>query len=178
MIPLTDILVAKYEFRKYPRAYEDYTGDAIVFALGHFRGYAIEEMKFFPNGVVTNVGDSTDLGVALFDEVAASWVEFGLRYSPDMLTSRKYLSELTVHSDALSTAFRPEVSRVAAAFFGEHTGMGGLQVYAENSLAGNINIRIEPLLDSRPEEHKFWCMAPLATARHVEFLTDLERALS
>jgi hypothetical protein len=176
MRQLTQAIVDRYSFLKYPQTFEDYQVEGIQFAGGMFEEFDIHEMRFFPNGVVISTGGTTDVGHRLFNDLTLTWREYGLRFEPHFIRDVRYLSELVVRSEAFGAVLKPAILDILREHFGPATALGDYS-FSVGPERGNQPIQIQPLREAPPDEHHYWCQAPLTTARHEEFLAAFARAI-
>lgn len=177
---LTQKLVERYGFLKFPQSYEDFNdGDkGTTFADGSFGGVEVDELKLFSNGILVGTGESTDVAERLFEDMGNAWREIGLTLTPEMVTKKVYISQLAVHSDIDILATNPGLSGVIENWFpGHQSGIGTLGIYTLANVEGPAAVRIERLVGAPVESLQFFSQAPLPTVLHVSFLTRWETVL-
>ena len=180
------MMVERYHFLKFPKTFEDHASNSemgIAFEAGEWDGVAVDEIRFFNNGILVATGKSTEHAEALFADMTKWLVEdVGLIFETQMVANTNYVSQLAVRSKvALDSLLNPAVIDVAARFVEVPVGVTTLGLFT----GGNVEatpIRIERLATpgglppSQPNE--FWTQTPFSTSRHMEFLTALESALT
>jgi hypothetical protein len=177
---LTKLLVDRYRFLKFPQTYEEFNDQSqgVTFADGVFDGVAIQELKFFFNGVLIATGESTDVAERLFADMMTAWPEVGLVWSDDFVTNRAYASTLVVHSDIDLLAVNQTLWNIAnSTFQRKPVGFGGISFYTEGNTDVVPPVRIERLQGAPLTAMQFWSQAPIQTTSHVEFITAWEQAL-
>lgn len=182
--------IQRYDFRKYPEKPDEFDEEkGIRFELGRWQDVAITQLVMYTNGILVDTMSSTDDAEAMLED-AMTWASesFGLRYRPDMLNRKAYVSELLIRSEVPLEALNPalkrlcerisntlskrEVKPVTFETLGIAFGVDPLTIKTPPA-----NFRIERLAESPFSEMKFYCQAPLKTAEHISFLEEFEAAL-
>src|SRR4051812_10079077 len=88
--------IKRYDFRKYPEKPGEFDEEkGITFELGQWEGNVINQFVLYTNGILVDTMSSTDIAEAMLID-AMTWAaeSFGLRYRPDMLNRKVYVSEV------------------------------------------------------------------------------------
>ena len=178
-LDVTKLFVERYGFLKYPSTYEDYNSDTGVFlGMGKWGDLAIQELRFFPNGVLVSTGDSTDRAEQFFADAMTVWQDVGLSFSVDWVVQRTYISQLAVKSDVDLVSVNQAIEGlVAATFSNAPTGFAAVNFFTGGSIDALPPIRLERLVGQPLGSGQFWAQAPLPTTKHIEFLEAFEKTL-
>ncbi|MGC2527723.1 MAG: hypothetical protein WA639_08240 [Candidatus Acidiferrum sp.] len=181
-------LVEKCGFQKFPQKLEDFDETkGVEFLGGKWGDVTIESVKIFNNGIMLDTRVSTAESERVIKETlgwAAS--QFGLVYSPKMITRRGYVSNLTFHSDVpiLGNDNSPVaklVQRVREAF-SQTTGdktLWGPTILTMNSeqiprKPQHAPFTIQRRTETAFAEKKYFSEAPLPTNEHLALLEAFE----
>lgn len=177
-LEVTGKMVERYQFLKYPKTYEDFNNvkDGIAFQGGAWNGIAIDDARFFPQGLGLSTGKSTIFAEELAADIMTIWPEVGLMFSPDWVTARRHNSELVVSSSVDLCNLNPRISAVASEYF-ENAGPGIAGFYVDSN-ADTFPVQIQRLLGAPLSANQYWSQAPLSTDRHLSFLESIERVLA
>jgi hypothetical protein len=181
-------LVEKCGFQKFPQKLEDFDETkGVEFLSGRWGDVTIETVKIYNNGVLLDTRVSTAESERIIKE-ALTWAasQFGLVYSPKMITRRGYVSNLTFHSDipilAMANSPIAKLLQRASQAFSQTTGdktPWGPTILTMNS----EQIPRKPLhapftIQRRAEttfaENKYFSEAPLPTDEHIRLLESFE----
>jgi len=188
---LSEHLVAKYGFHGYPRELKNFDYEAgIEFLLGKFDdGTNIGRVKLFNNGIVVETGSSTDDSDKILEGMLAWGAEtIGLKYKPEMLRRRGYVSQVAVKTDISFNSLNPVLSLLAERVTKRVSETEGVTVPFETSAivfnfdALNTKFPVGVFEISRRDnvpfsDNTYFSQAPLPTEEHLQLLTDLEAAL-
>lgn len=178
---ITDLLVKRFGFLKFPKTYEEYNNaqNGATFADGVFDGVQVTELKIFPNGILIDTGESTDIAERLFsEELVAIWQKVGLDLSKEMVSERAYISQLVSFSEIDLLALSAPVTTLIENWFRQKpVGVGSVGVYTNGNLEIAPPVRIERVAGQPLEAMQFWSQTPLRTPLHIEFLKAWETAL-
>jgi hypothetical protein len=102
-------LVERFKFQKFPHEYEEFDPHkGIEFARGIIDGIAVHGLTLFPHFLALDTRASTDESESVMNEILL-WCtsELGLKYKPEMISRKYYVSQLTFFSESLML---PEIS--------------------------------------------------------------------
>lgn len=179
-------LVNRYGFAKYPQKPEDFDeSKGVVFQDGREGDITINQVQIFTNAIYIDTASSTDDSEKIFHE-ALTWLskDFGLRYQPEMVKRKTYVSQLTFHTDVLDR-LHPALSKLGQKlstrvpqFYGQplvyvpvivNVGYDPLSVKA-----GPAPFTIERRADTLFSANKYFSSAPLPTDEHISTLEEFE----
>lgn len=188
---LIEGLIDKYGFLVSPdedEVFDEQKG--INFEDGAWNNIAIDKVTIFSDGIVVNTRSSTSDAEAIFNE-ALEWASasYGLTYQPQMVSKRRYVSELVFHSEArldgLNSklhSFNDQVSDTLMKFtdLNAKFELSGVGFHYDNSdlKISVTQFRIERLENSPYAENKYYSIAPLPTDEHLRLLEEFETILS
>jgi hypothetical protein len=192
LIPtVTSAFVERYGFMAFPQSLADYDETkGVAFGVGNWNGSAIDRVTIYSNGVLVDTRVSTDHSEAFLRD-AMTWLAetLGVEYKADAFHRKGYLSELLVGYDKplsglhpaidafcnkLSVYLEPFTDKQKIGFELSSLGFGYDPLATKLPLAA---FRIERLLDTPFSENKYYAVAPVPTAIHIDLLNDLETLL-
>jgi hypothetical protein len=182
--------VDRYGFLKFPRDLEDYDlQKGTVYGAGKLNAITIDTVTLFMKGIVIDTRSSTNDAEHILMDMA-DWAEqlFGIEHSPERISRKVFLSELSFYSEALFGLFNPHLERLV-------TRLGEVvSSYAREpqrfepfgfsfssdppTRLGTLNLRIERLAGNPFWEKKYFSSAPLPTNEHLSFLSEFESVLN
>jgi hypothetical protein len=182
-------LVERYGFLKFPQTFEEYDLEkGVVFQLGKMGSINIDSVTLFTRGVVVDLRSSTD-DAERFLADASVWAEqlCNVEHSPERISRKLFLSELSFSSEALFDLIHP-VFKAVAARVGEIVSRdaherhefepAGITFLSEPpTRLGALSLRIERLAGNPYREGKYFSSAPLPTEEHLSLLEMFETAL-
>lgn len=182
--------IERYDFRKYPEKPGEFDEQkGITFELGRWDDKVINQLVLYSNGILIDTMSSTSDALAMIKD-ALVWAAkgFGLRYRPDMLNRKAYLSEVLFRSDVTLAALNPVLQQLSERLTNRITQQEGYPLSFEPfSLSFGLDtlrskapippLRIERLADVPFSEMKYYSAAPLQTEEHINFLEAFEAAL-
>jgi hypothetical protein len=187
---LTNTLVTKYRFMKYPQSLEEYDNKkGIEYLSGKWDKIAIDKLALHPNGIVVETRSSTNDAEKFLDEVLTWAAEmYELKYQRGMIKRKGYVSELTFTTDVTLNALNPKLTVLAQKLSNSVSAnikipisfeASGINFYFETA---GVSVPSEALRIERREsaafsENKYFSSAPLPTDDHIQFLEDFEAAL-
>lgn len=164
--------------------------DGVTFESGVFEGIPIRKLTVFPLVMHLDTADSTDLAQrALLSILQWAKKEFGLRYSPSIITRWAFVSDVVFQAEfALLERLNATLNSISATIteaIRENLNEELQYRPAKFWLAHDPNKRqasiapftIEHLALSQDEENKFYSEAPLPTNLHLSLLEKLELEL-
>jgi hypothetical protein len=185
-------LVQKMEFQKYPTTFEEMDEEkGVNFIEGRWGHVTVDKLTIFRGALVVDTRVSTSDTEGLMHE-CLSWAadELGIRYTPEMIKRRQYISDLTFCSDFdLLSAHRAFVDLQRAVSEKVSTLLGQRLDYQFTRFDLDFDKQTTPLI-SAPfsiqrrgqvpfSEHKYFSEAALPTDIHIrlleQFETDLQR---
>jgi hypothetical protein len=171
-------MVARYHFLKFPKTYEDFNNlkDGVAFGGGEWNGVAIEDVRFFNQGIGVSTGKSTTFAEELSADIMTVWSEVGLTFSPEWITDQKHNSELVVSSKVDLCAMNPKITAVCAKYF-KNAGPGIVGFHLDEN-TNDFPVQIQRLNGAPLSAGQFWSQAPIPTDQHLSFLESLETALA
>jgi hypothetical protein len=188
---LTEALVARYNFQKFPQKLEDFDeSKGVTFGVGRLGDTVIEQLVIYTFGIALDTRISTQESRRLLEE-AFDWgrKELGFAYKSDMVKRWQYASQVTFRSTAPMTGASSAAGKLAAA-----VAKGVADVTGENlkydlailSVDYDQLTRKHPLgrfsiqrRDNTPfSENKYFSDAPLPTDIHIQLLEQFEKDLS
>lgn len=192
-IDIWPILVAlrdRYNFQTYPKTVEEaneYAPSGIVFMNGSFAvgsgRHTIVKATMYGDGLVVDSALSTDFCEAfLADALNFLSSQFGLTYSPEMVHTKIYTSELIVRTDKNLNRFFAPIETVRAqldALTGLHfEPMGfGFTIDLQASTAKPAPFRFEREMAKSFTQQRYYSCAPLRTHQHEDLLCQMEALL-
>jgi len=165
-------------------------GDGVSFETVIFEGVVIKKLTVFPLVMHLDTGDSTDQAQAtLLGLLQWAKDEFGLRYSPGMITRWAFVSDVIFKTDfpllrkvnSTLDSISSKISEIVRANLKEELEYEPAKFW----LAHNPNDRsasiapftIEHRVASLFEENIFYSEAPVPTKDHLSLLAELETAV-
>src|SRR5947209_6586727 len=112
---LVPALVERYGFLQRPEKPEDFNEEkGISFAFGRYNEVTIDSVKLVETGIAVDTLASTeDSEEILMDALEYVTQKFDLRFRPDMIKRKIYLSQLAFYSDAPLLHLNPVMDVVA-----------------------------------------------------------------
>ncbi|MGD0793753.1 MAG: hypothetical protein ABR920_18470 [Terriglobales bacterium] len=188
---ITEALVKRYGFAKFPQKPEDYDeSKGVAFVYGKDGDSVIEQVLIYTNGVVLETRSSTEDSKRLLER-ALEWAasEIGLAYTPGMIRRWQYYSQLVFTSPLNLTAAAPAFSNLSESINKTlKTLMGEDLRYEATAVHFNFDLltRKNPIgsfsiqrRENMPfSDNKYFSEAPLPTGVHIELLEQFEKDLS
>ena len=189
---VTPNIVERYGFLKSPDQLEDFLDEqkGIQFAFGRWKGTVIKQLAFYTHGIAVETASSTDLSDEILSDVL-SWRAhtLNLKYHPDMVKRKAYVSGLLFSTDVSLNALHPKLrglgerlsdsvkNSLGHVFPYEVTGI--FFGYDTAHTKPNAPIfTIERRADVPFSENRYFSTAPMPTDEHLELLKDFEAALA
>lgn len=183
-------IVEKYKFRQAPSKYEEFdTTKGVKFLGGTFLKNGHEEklveLTLFSDGILADTRSSTDDSDAFLEELL-TWQakEYGVIPYQEVLRSKLYLSELWVRSErplglinSRLEAFSNHLTSLISGYY--HVPIkyetSGITFSTEPGVSNPpAPFKFERALDVPFKENRYYSVAPLPTAAHLELLEELE----
>ena len=188
---ITEALVKRYGFAKFPQKPEDYDeSKGVAFVYGRDGDSVIEQVQIFTNGVVLETRSSTEDSKRLLER-ALEWAakELGLGYTPGMIRRWQYYSQLVFTSPLDLTGACPALSNLSEGISTAlRTVMGEDLRYEATAIHFNLDLltRKNPIgsfsiqrRENMPfSDDKYFSDAPLPTDVHIKLLERFEKDLS
>jgi len=182
--------VERYDFRKYPEKPDEFDEEkGVKFELGRWQDAVINQFVMYTNGILVDTMASTDIAEAMLKD-AMTWAaeSFHLRYRPDMLNRKVYVSEVLFRSEVTLDALNPALRGLCERISDYQSEQEGTKLTYEPVGIGfgfdTLKIKMAPapltierLKETPFKEMKYYSQAPLPTAMHIKFLEDFEAAL-
>jgi hypothetical protein len=194
LAPITQGLLERYSFIKFPQTWEDYHPQqgGILYLQGDWNGIAIDRLEIFTGGIAVETRSSTEDSEAFIHE-ALTWATKAYElteFKPDMIRRRIYSSQLTFRSDIpLLDALHPQlpdfgerITKMLSPTFGtpipyKTFGISfGFEPTIDNSQSSLV--QIERRAGTSFSEDTYFSSAPFSTKEHLKFLADFETAIS
>jgi len=191
-----DILVwigEKYSFGTFPKSIADQDKEkkGYIFKVGEFQseeGAINVNFSLFGDGVVAETWSSTENGDAFLEDLLRSAsAKYGLAYKPDLIRTRRYVSEVTFRLDKSLGDINPKISNFCATLNGifarhhlspfEMTGM----IFAPDVAATSYQppgFMIERKQGEAFTDNRFWSKSPFTTKEHLFALEEFEKMLA
>jgi hypothetical protein len=164
--------------------------DGVAFESGIFDGIVIRKLTVFPLVAHLDAADSTDQAqAALLGILQWAKDQFGLHYSPGIITRWAFVSDVVFQADfplleRLNTTLNSISSKISEAIRGnlkedlEYRPAKFWLAHDSNKRSASIApFTIEHLTLSQDGENKFYSEAPVPTKDHLSLLAELENAL-
>jgi hypothetical protein len=183
----------KYSFQTFPKSVADVDPEkkGLLFNTGVFQnneGAFTVNFALYGDGVVAETWSSTEDGDTFLEELLRSTAtKYGLAYKPDMIRTKQYISELTVHLHNLPADISPKIARfceILNGIFARHhlapfemTGM----LFAPDVLTTAYKppgLTIERKQGSPFSANRFWSKSPFTTKEHLFALEEFEKMLA
>lgn len=181
--------VERYKFLKSPQTLEEFDlQKGVAFQAGEFGPIGILSVTFFPKGIVIDTRSSTEDAENFLSD-AGEWAEqfFGIEHSPNRMSRKTFLSELSFYSEVPFDLINPKLRKLAAragevassyAREPETFELASISFVTEPpTRLGILSLRIERLGGNPFWEKKYFSSAPLPTAEHLALLTEFESIL-
>jgi hypothetical protein len=183
----------KYSFQAFPKTISeiDEKTKSYLFKMGQFHtqdGAINVNLSFYNDGLVAESWASTaKTDEFLEDLIRSASQEYGLIYRPDMIRSKRYVSELNARLDFGLNSINPRIARFSEMLSGmfrahnlppfELTGM----VFGLDSSAHSYKphgFTVERKLGAPFSENRFWSQSPFTTSDHLQALSEFENLLA
>jgi len=188
---LVSAVVERYRFMKYPQVAQDFDETkGVQFEMGRDGEVTISSIQIYTQGIVVDTASSTDDSDRVLHE-ALLWLKakFGMNYSPEMISRRAYVSQLTFYSEVGLGRLNVALSRLAERvsnrlpqFFGREIVYEPIGVYlgydATQVKQAPANFSIERRTETPFSENKYFSAAPLPTSGHIAALEAFEADLT
>lgn len=187
---LTNALVERYGFIKYPSKAEDFENSkGIEFEGGRDGKRVITKLSILDNGIYLDTSIDTSASEAIWFEMMG-WAsdKLGISFDPAMVKRRAYVSQLTFYSDVSVLETNPILSEIGNLLTTEVEANYGQRLeYEPTALAvgydaQTVKLGTAPFNVQRREgvlfdENKYFSTAPVKTEIHLDILEGLERAM-
>lgn len=190
ILPILGAIRDRYNFQSFPKTAEEANESdpkGIVFMNGSFATgnvrHTIVKATMYADGIVVDSALSTDFCEAfLADVLAFLSSQFGFTYSPEMIHTKIFTSELVVRSDKdLNRFFVPlaTVKKKLNTLTGQDFEPFGLRfnIDATVTTARPAPFVFEREIGKRFSQNRYYSSAPLQTKQHEELLQELESLL-
>jgi hypothetical protein len=187
---LVRALVEKYGFQKFPQKLEEMDeSKGIEFATGKIGKKTIEKVSIYTNGIAVDTRSSTkDSEEILLEALVWGTGKMGLKYRPEMLLRKAYISQVTFHSDSPLLDLCPEMDDITKRL---NKIVSGNMRLESNFGPSGFRIMLDPesqripiagfILERRQgaayAENKYFSAAPLETDTHLSFLEEFEKSI-
>jgi hypothetical protein len=180
-------LVEHCGFIKFPQKIEDFDEHkGVEFSGGKWGDVTIEMLKIFQNGLQLDTRVSTTTSETVLDE-ALAWAskELGIVYSPNMVSRKGYVSDLTFYTDVpILSAYSPVSSLMERAHrkFEQMTGDNAIWQPTVLTIHSDMLPRkplhapftIQRRAETAFSENKYFSEAPFPTDVHIQLLEQFE----
>jgi hypothetical protein len=185
---LIDWLRKTYQFQQTPKSPNDVDeSKGLAFKQGAFRlgaDLVTVEFTLYTDGVIANTYSSTQAtDLFIEDVIKGARQEFGLKYAPNLVRSKTYLSEVTVRLDASFSKINPKLSAFADKVSKAHEypgvgsfEIGGISFWTDNSksVLKMAPFTIERKVNAPFSENRYFSRASLNTEVHLKLVTEFE----
>ena len=184
----------RYHFAKAPTSFTDLdpVTKSLTFRQGAFRkkkgATKAVDLTIYSDGLTaTTLSSTADTDAFLHDLLNSLCSDFGLRYSPEIIRKKYYLSEVIVRIDRSLSNMSPKLNEFARRLSskvdlqgGPPFEFGGLSFWTDSFSA---SVKTEPFTIERKaaapfSEKRYFSKAPLQTADHLALLTEFEQLLA
>ena len=176
-----------YNFEKYPKSVEDVDETkSLVFSRGNYQVkeeiFVDVELKIYKDGLIASTQSSTRYSDAFLHDVLKTLSqEYSLRYEPQMVRVKWYLSELHVRSQKNLGVINPQLDEFAKKISqspGLQFEFAGIsfwprQAFPPLTISG---FSLERKINTDRNENKYFSRAPLHTDDHFRLLEEIEMA--
>ena len=183
-------LVERYGFKKVPEKFEDFDEQkGVVLSSGKHGDRIIDRVTINNWGLTLDTTSSTQDSEELLTE-ALTWgaEHLRLRYSPDMIKRKAYVSHVLFYSDVSLLSVNPALDVIAKRINKEVTD--NLKLPYTFHPRG-ISLGIDPVEQRIPvqvfsierregvafSENKYWSGAPVPTDTHLALIEEFERTI-
>ena len=184
-------LVQRYNIRKPPQTIEELDFQkGIKFLYGQFEETPIDEIALWDNGIIIDTKTSAEKSEHILENMLTWGAEvWGLKYRPEMIKRKIYLSSVSFRSDVPLESINPQlrklserVTEIASKHVGHKLQFDVTQIgfyYDPTSTKLKLPfLTIERREDTPFSENKYYSSAPLPTDEHLKFLSDFEAILT
>ncbi len=185
---LIEWLKGYYKFSKVPLSVNDFDETkALAFLDGSFTIDVDTEiavnLRIYNDGFVADTRSSTDSSDAFLDDLLGSAAKrFGLRYKPERIRKKIYLSELNVGCDKSLEDNCPKLKafadRVTTALNRPTRFSSVAWLTDPETQAALAQFRFERKFGAAFSNQMYYSVAPLRTDDHRQLLDDLERIMA
>jgi hypothetical protein len=184
---LTQELVQRYRFQKFPQKLEEFDeSKGVEFHQGKWGDKIIQKLVIWNTIIVVETRSNTTDSKQILEEMLV-WAtgKFGLNFKPGMIKRFAYVSDLTFHSDVPLFNTNPAVVRLAA-----ETTKAVSEIWQEpikyepmgvavghdplSRKYGIASFSISYRAEARFSENKYFSEAPLPTDKHIALLEEFE----
>ena len=191
---LLEWLKDNYGFEKAPASTSelDPATKGYKFERGSFQSkeevFIAVDLEIYNDGIVGNSRSSTyETDKFLENILSMLATDFSLTYSPDIVRTKMYTSELTVHLQSVLFDLNPKLRDVAN-MISSFCALPGVPPFEVSGLGFSTDLAISHLkpspflLERKPSssfsEKRYYSKAPLHTDKHEEVLQGIEHILS
>lgn len=183
----------KYSFQSYPKsiAETDDAQKAFIFKTGTFQAgqdAIVVNLSLYNDGIVAESWASTEKTDAFLGEVLhTAAVRYGLVYTPEMVRTKQYVSEVTIRLDYSLSRLNPQFasfSEELTTIFRKHnlphfepTGI----LFGQDSSGTSYkppSFVIERKAGVPFNANRFWSKSPFTTTEHLNMLREFEKLLT
>ncbi len=188
LYPLIPTLIELYKFKRFPSPADipDFI-KGIRFEDGEFmsktRGLINLSLTIYSDGLVVDSRSSTeDLDLFLMEALTKVSKDFGLRHYEEVISEKKYISQLYVTTDKTLEIINPKLKEISGYLMESLSWpfeMGGISFWPEQTQKLNPPLfSFERAINSPFAEKRYYTTAGLPTNKHLELLDKLEEILS
>ena len=182
----------KYSFQTFPKSITDIDNDtkSYVFKMGQFHaedGPINVNLSFYNDGLVAESWASTEKTDAFLEDLLRSASQkYGLSYQPEMIRSKRYVSELIVRLSATLSDINPKVLEFSQALSSAFAAykllpfeMMGISFGLDSSESAYKppGFTIERKVGAPFSDNRFWSRSPFATSDHFRLVGQFEEML-
>lgn len=189
---LIEWLKEEAQFQVSPKSPDDLDGTkGLAFKQGSFplgNDNLTVELTLYNDGVIANTYSSTKAADIFIENTLTNAArEFDLKYGPDLVRSKTYLSEIVVRMEKEIGVLNPKLADFAKRISEAHGHtwaapfeVGGISFWSDTALSAikAAPFTLERKVNSPFSEHRYFSKAPLHTDDHLKLLEEFEQLLS
>lgn len=186
---LIEWLRNRYHFTKSPSNVNELDDTkALHYSGGRFQsrhGLISVELRIYNDGFVADSRSATDdTDSFLSDILESASKEFDLRYKPEIIRKKLYVSEMTVRASGSLAVINPKLAEFAKKLehvTGATSSLDLTSVAFWQDIQPNPSatiFRFERKWGAAFSDNRYYSRAPLQTTKHLELLQEMEEAIS
>jgi hypothetical protein len=183
----------RYQFQIFPKSSADVDKESkgLIFKTGQFQsdeGAIGVNFSFFSDGLIAETWASTEKSDAFLEDLLRSAAtKYGLAYTPEIIRTKQYISELNVRLDHHLNNVNPKIvhfCETISRFFERQRlppfEMSGMIFSPDTSGSAYKppGLLIERKLGTPFTENRFWSKSPFTTADHMLALQAFDELLA
>lgn len=182
---LLPAIIEDYKFKVFPKP-----GDDLSQGMKLLHGEFVNKdgtvlavnCTVFNDGITVDTFSSTDDSEEILEEFLTDLPE-GFVYSPDMVTRKAYLSQVTVRCSkplrSLNQKLADFANHISAALGGPVFELSGIEFGPDQTLAIKpASFSFQRKIGEPYTSERYWSQAPVPTKKHLELLLEFEGLLA